>query len=74
MVVNDGTPASNMAQAFIQVEEVNNAPTLDLDANDSTVAGTSFRATFTENGAPVPIADIDTLISIRSTLASSRPT
>ena len=39
----------------------------------STVVGTSFRATFTEGGAPIPIADIDTLITDAdsTTLASA---
>jgi hypothetical protein len=67
VVVNDGTAASNLARAIIQVTEVNNsAPTLDLDADNSTlpgIAGTSYRATFTENGTPVAIADTDTRIT-----------
>ena len=73
MVVNDGTAASNLAHAIIHVAQVNNAPVVDLDADDSTVDGTSFRATFTEGGAPIPIADIDTLITDTdsTTLASA---
>ena len=73
VVVNDGTAASNLAHAIIQVVQVNNAPVVDLDADNSTVDGTSFRTTFTENGAPVPIADIDTLITDAdsTTLASA---
>jgi hypothetical protein len=64
VVVNDGTVASNLAQASIVVTQVNNtAPVVDLDANDSTVGGTSFHATFTEGGAPIPIADVDTSIT-----------
>ena len=49
------------------------APVVDLDADNSTVDGTSFRATFTEGGAPIPIADIDTLITDTdsTTLASA---
>jgi hypothetical protein len=63
VVVNDGAAASNTANAIVQVVEVNNsAPTLDLDGDDSTAPGTTYRATFTENGLPAPIADIDTLI------------
>jgi hypothetical protein len=65
IVVNDGASNSNTAHAFIQVEVVNNsAPVLDLDPNDSggsTFA--TFRSAFTENGAPVPIADVDTSIT-----------
>ena len=73
VVVNDGTAASNLAHAIIHVAQVNNAPVVDLDADDSTVDGTSFRATFTEGGAPIPIADIDTLITDAdsTTLASA---
>ena len=73
VVVNDGTAASNLAHAIIHVDQVNHAPVVDLDANDSTVDGTSFLATFTEGGAPIPIADIDTLITDTdsTTLASA---
>ena len=42
----------------------NSAPVLDLDPNDSGGSlRTTFRTTFTENGAPVPIADVDTSIT-----------
>src|SRR6266542_4368127 len=75
VVVNDGTVASNLAQAIIEVTQVNNsAPTLDLDGNNSTLPGTSYHTTFTENGTPVAIADTDTLIGdpdIGSTIASA---
>ena len=73
VVVNDGTAASNLAHAIIHVAQVNTAPVVDLDADDSTVVGTSFRATFTEGGAPIPVADIDTLITDTdsTTLASA---
>src|SRR6266545_4992675 len=65
IVVNDGAGNSNTAQALIQVEVVNNsAPVLDLDFNDSSGSFQStFRNAFTENGAPVPIADVDTSIT-----------
>ena len=73
VVVNDGTVASNTAHAIVEVVEVNaNAPTVDLDA--STLPGTSYFTTFTENGLPVAIADTDTLIGdpdIGSTIASA---
>src|SRR6185436_19723213 len=74
VVVNDGTVASNLAHAIIEVTQVNNtAPVVNLDADDSTVVGTSFRATFTEGGAPIPIADVDALITDTdsTTLASA---
>ncbi|HEX2400203.1 MAG TPA: VCBS domain-containing protein, partial [Mycobacterium sp.] len=75
VVVNDGTAASNLAHAIIEVAEDNaHAPTVDLDGNNSTLPGTSYRTTFTENGTPVAIADTDTLIGdpdIGSTIASA---
>ena len=75
VVVNDGTAASNIAHAFVEVTQVNtSAPTLDLDGDNSTLPGTSYRTTFTENGTAVAIADTDTLISdpdIGSTIASA---
>ena len=53
VVVNDGTVASNLAHAIVEVTQVNNsAPTLDLDGDNSTLPGTSYRTTFTENGPP----------------------
>ena len=75
VVVNDGTAASNIAHAIIEIVEDNaHAPTVDLDGNNSTLPGTSYRTTFTENGTPVAIADTDTLIGdpdIGSTIASA---
>ena len=63
VVVNDGTADSNSAHAIVEVIHVNDsAPTLDLDGDNSTLPGTSYRTTFTENGIPVAIADTDTLI------------
>ena len=63
VVVNDGTAASNIAHAIVEVVEVNaSAPTLDLDGDNSTLPGTSYRTTFTENDPPVAIADGDTLV------------
>ena len=37
-------------------------PRLDLDGNNSTLPGTNYHTTFTENGTAVAIADTDTLI------------
>ena len=50
VVVNDGTAASNIAHAIVEVIDVNDsAPTVDLDRT-STLPGTSYHTTFTENG------------------------
>ena len=63
VVVNDGTAASNIAHAIVEVTQVDSsAPTLDLDGNNSTLPGTNYHTTFTENGTAVAIADTDTLI------------
>ena len=43
--VNDGTTDSNTALATIHVTAVNNAPTLDLDANNNHAAGNELRPT-----------------------------
>jgi hypothetical protein len=49
-------------------DDGNPAPVLDLDANDSSVAGTGYATTFIENGAPVAIADTDVLITDDGTM------
>ena len=42
----------------------NNAPALDLDANNSSgQGGADFAATFTEDGGPVAVADVDATLS-----------
>ncbi|WP_182869937.1 DUF4347 domain-containing protein [Rhodopirellula sp. JC639] len=57
-VANDGATNSNTATAIVGVSTVNNAPSLDLDANDSSGAsGGDYRATFVEGGGAVLIAD-----------------
>ncbi|MEZ5728592.1 MAG: FG-GAP-like repeat-containing protein [Burkholderiaceae bacterium] len=48
----------------VDVVAVDPAPELELDANDSSGAGGgNFSATFTENGGPVSIADIDATVA-----------
>ena len=75
VAVSDGAHASNTATALVQVEAVNNsAPVIDLDPDDSSFSTrTTFRTIFTENGAPIPIADVDTTITDldSTTLASA---
>jgi hypothetical protein len=84
VVVNDGISNGNTATAIVQVEAVNNsAPVIDLDPNDSSFSTrTTFRTAFTENGAPIAIADTDTtitdldsttLVSATITLANQHP-
>ncbi|QDV42402.1 hypothetical protein Enr13x_22470 [Stieleria neptunia] len=57
-VANDGAANSNIATASVSITATNNAPTLDLDANDSSgTSGTGFQASFVEGGGAVRISD-----------------
>ena len=48
----------------MNVTAVNDAPTLDLDANNSSGAtGSNFTASFTEDGGPVAVADADAVLA-----------
>jgi hypothetical protein len=50
--------------AFNVTLDADSLPTIDLDANDSSgEIGMGYRATYTENGVGVPIADVDVAIS-----------
>ena len=62
VVVNDGFANSNTATTTIHVVPVNDAPTLDLDANNSAAPGTSYAATYVENSAAIAIVDTDRAI------------
>ncbi|MFV2065460.1 MAG: DUF4347 domain-containing protein, partial [Pirellulales bacterium] len=58
--VNDGNGGTDTATVNITVNPVNDAPQLDLDADDSSgQTGSDFATTFTEGGGPVPIVDVD---------------
>ncbi|MCM8857219.1 MAG: retention module-containing protein, partial [Candidatus Thiodiazotropha sp.] len=63
VTVNDGEFDSNTAITTITVQAVNDPPAIDLDANDTTDSGNDYLTTFTEGGATIAIADIDTLVS-----------
>ena len=57
--VTDGS-LTDVGTLTINVTAVNDAPTLDLDANDDSGAtGTGYTTTFTEGGTAVAIADVD---------------
>ncbi|MCS7469204.1 DUF4347 domain-containing protein [Stieleria sp. ICT_E10.1] len=57
-VANDGAANSNIATARVSITTTNNAPTLDLDANDSSgTGGTGFQTTYVEGGGAVRISD-----------------
>ena len=58
----DGETAT--ASVSITIASINDAPMLDLDANDSSgAAAADYRNTFTEGGLPVRIADFDATLA-----------
>ena len=59
----NGGPLSAMDSAPITVTPVNDAPVLDLDADDSVAAGIDFATSWTEDAGPVLVADTDATIS-----------
>jgi Ca2+-binding RTX toxin-like protein/uncharacterized protein YegL len=61
VVVTDGVNTSNTATTTINL--VLTGPVLDLDADDSTDAGSDYIASYTEGGAAVSIADADISIT-----------
>ncbi len=62
--VNDGHVWSSGSATFaITVTPENDAPVLDLDANDDVGAGLDYQASFTEGLGPVAVADSDASIT-----------
>ena len=63
-VANDGTDPSNVGTTTVTMVAANDAPVLDLDANDSSGAGgADYATTFTEDLGAVGIADTDASLS-----------
>ena len=64
-ITSDGGSQRQALTRDLTIEFIspNAAPTLDLDANDSSAAGTGYTAAFTEGGAAVLIADSDVAIA-----------
>lgn len=61
---SDGTASSPAATAFVTVTGINEAPTLDLDSDNSSGASDpDFQTTFVEDGGAVGIADADASLS-----------
>jgi len=58
--LNDGEAAHNLSDPQTTTISLH---VLDLDANDSTVSGTGFVTTFTEQGAAAPVVDTDVNIN-----------
>ena len=54
----------NIGTTNVDINAVNDAPVLDLDANNSSGgAGQNYRTSFTEDGGPVLVADSDAILS-----------
>ncbi|BCG93589.1 beta strand repeat-containing protein [Mesorhizobium sp. 131-2-1] len=61
---DDGHTGTDTQTVAITITGTNDAPVLDLDANNSSLkTGADYQATFTENGSAVAIADTDVSIS-----------
>ncbi|WP_460234871.1 Ig-like domain-containing protein, partial [Aurantivibrio plasticivorans] len=59
---SDGTNTASDSDTSTVIR-INDAPILDLDANNSTATGSDFVTSFTEGGSPAFIADVDIAIS-----------
>lgn len=63
-VTDSGSLTSNTATSTISVVAVNDAPVLDLDADDSSSAtGANYRVNYSIGGTAVPLTDADRLVS-----------
>jgi hypothetical protein len=63
VTVSDGALVDGPLAATITFTNVNDAPSLDLDADDSVTAGTGFDSSFVMFGGPVSIVDVDASLS-----------
>ena len=61
--IRDSAGLTDTATVSFNITNVNDAPVLDLDANDSTATGSGSSKTYTIGGAAVRIADSDTSIT-----------
>jgi len=61
--VNDGISNSNTATATIKIIPVNSPPEVDLDGNDSSASGTSYKVNYNVNGTRISIADNDRTVT-----------
>ena len=59
-VCDNGIPSlCDSDTIFVVVDPVNDAPTLDLDANNSTTSGNDYLGAFTEDGGAIQLVDSD---------------
>ena len=63
VTVSDGALTDGPLAATITFTNVNDAPVIDLDADDSAAAGVDYASTWTEGGGPVLVADADAIVS-----------
>lgn len=47
----------------VNITPANDAPTIDLDADDSAASGRNYATTWTEGGGPVMMADVDVVVA-----------
>ena len=71
VATSDGT-ATDTDTIAITVNAVNDAPALDLDANNSTTPGANYLTAFTDGGPAVAIVDTDVLIIDNDSPSSPR--
>ena len=62
VAVSDGALTDGPLAATISFTNVNDAPTIDLDADNSVASGTGFDGMFVSNGGPIAIVDSDASI------------
>ena len=75
VVVRDDTAVdSATATTTITIVTDDDAPAVDLDADDSAAPGIDFATTFTEGGGAIAVADTDTAISDPDSTQLSRAT
>ncbi len=61
---DDGLGNQDTATVTMTINGVNDAPIIDLDSNNSSGGtGLSYNGSFTENGGPVNITDIDAILT-----------
>ena len=64
VTVSDGNGGTDVQDIAVTVTNVNDAPTVDLDANDSSGSSSgNFATSWTELGGPVSVVDADAVIA-----------
>ena len=58
-----GSALTATGNTTVNITGVNDAPVLDLDADDSAAGGADFSTTWTEGSGPALIADVDAFLT-----------